>query len=172
MQRPTRAVRAEFAFAILFTLLGLYVLYDAFTLQESGVYSVVSPKTFAYIIGAFATSVGLILLLEIARGRFGIAEGTDASSPFLPPDIKTMSIVIGSMALHILLLERIGYIAAAVIAFYGITYGFGSRKFLKDILISFIFAVTVYVVFSKGLRIFLPEGFFEDLFNLSRKPVE
>ena len=172
MQRPTRAVRAEFAFAILFTLLGLFVLYDAFTLTESGVYSVVSPKTFAYIIGGFATVVGIALIIEIARGRFGLPEGTDQSSPFLPPDIKTMAIVLGAMALHILLLERIGYIAAAVIAFYGVTFAFGSRKFIKDLLISFVFAVTVYIVFSKGLRIFLPEGFFEDLFRLSRGKVE
>jgi hypothetical protein len=27
-------------------------------------------------------------------------------------------------------------------------------------------------VFSKGLRIFLPEGFFEDLFNLSREQAQ
>jgi hypothetical protein len=30
----------------------------------------------------------------------------------------------------------------------------------------------VYVVFSKGLRIFLPEGFFENLFNLSREQAQ
>jgi putative tricarboxylic transport membrane protein len=83
-----------------------------------------------------------------------------------------MSIVIVSMAAHILLIERIGYIAAATIAFFGVTYAFGSRKILKDIVISLIFAVVVYVVFSKGLRIFLPEGFFEDLFNLSREQAQ
>jgi len=169
MQRSSRAVKSEFLFATLFTLLGLFVLYDAYTLEESGVYSAVSPKAFEYIIGTFATVVGLLLILEIARGKYGIAEGTDSSTPFLPPDIRTMSIVIVSMAAHILLIERIGYIAAATIAFFGVTYAFGSRKILKDIVISLIFAVVVYVVFSKGLRIFLPEGFFEDLFNLSRE---
>jgi hypothetical protein len=30
----------------------------------------------------------------------------------------------------------------------------------------------VYVVFSKGLRIFLPEGLFENLFNLSREQAQ
>jgi putative tricarboxylic transport membrane protein len=80
-----------------------------------------------------------------------------------------MSIVIVSIALHIVLIERAGYIAAAVVAFYGVTFAFGSRKILKDLVISFIFAVVVYIVFSRGLRIFLPEGFFEDLLRLSRK---
>jgi len=70
--------------------------------------------------------------------------------------------------LHIVLLERVGYIAAAAITFYGVAFAFGSRKVIKDLLIAFAFAVIVYLVFSKGLRIFLPEGLFEDLFGLSR----
>lgn len=172
MKRTARAVKAEFAFATLFTLLGLFVIYDAFTLTESGIYSVVSPKTFAYMIGGFATLVGTALILEVARGRFGQAEGTDESSPFLPPDVKTMSTVLAAIALHIALLEPAGYIAAAAIAFYGVTFAFGSRKFIKDIFISLTFAVIVYVVFSKGLRIFLPEGFFENLLRLSRGQVD
>jgi putative tricarboxylic transport membrane protein len=172
MERSTRAKRAEFVFASFFVLLGLFVLYDAFTLEESGIYSVVSPKTFEYIIGTFATLVGIALLIEIARGKYGIPEGTDENSEFLPPDIKTMSIIIGAMGAHIFLIERIGYIAAASITFYGVAFAFGSRKILKDILISFLFAIIVYITFSKGLRIFLPEGFFEDLFNLSRQQVQ
>lgn len=164
----TRAAVTELAFATLFLLLGLFVLYDAFTLEEPGTYSVVSPKTFAYIIGGFTTLVAIWMIFEILKGKRGVAEGTEKGDPFLPPDIRTMSIVLGVMVLHVILLERIGYIAAASIVFYGITFAFGSRKYVKDVLISFTFAVVVYIVFAKGLRIFLPEGIFEDVLRLSR----
>jgi putative tricarboxylic transport membrane protein len=169
MTKVTRAVIAEGVFALGFLLLGLFVLFDAFTLEEPGVFSVVSPKTFEYIIGGFATFVGLLLISEVARGKYGVAEGTAPGDKFLPPDIKTMVIVIGSMALHIFLIEPAGYIAAAALTFYGVTFAFGSRKFVKDIAISFIFAVLVYFVFSKGLRIFLPDGIFENLLGLARE---
>lgn len=169
MTKITRAVIAEGVFALGFFLLGLFVLFDAFTLEEPGVYSVVSPKTFEYIIGGFASFVGLVLISEVVRGKYGVAEGTERGDKFLPPDIKTMSIVIGSLMLHIFLLEPAGYIAAAALTFYGVTFAFGSRKFVKDIAISFVFAVTVYFVFSKGLRIFLPDGFFENLLGLARE---
>ena len=169
MTKVTRAVIAEGVFALGFLLLGLFVLFDAFTLEEPGVFSVVSPKTFEYIIGGFATFVGLLLISEVARGKYGVAEGTEPGDKFLPPDIKTMVIVIGSMALHIFLIEPAGYIAAAALTFYGVTFAFGSRKFVKDIAISFIFAVVVYFVFSKGLRIFLPDGIFENLLGLARE---
>jgi putative tricarboxylic transport membrane protein len=169
MTKVTRAVIAEGVFALGFLLLGLFVLFDAFTLEEPGVYSVVSPKTFEYIIGGFATLVGLVLISEVVRGKYGVAEGTERGDKFLPPDIKTMVIVIGSMLLHIFLLEPAGYIAAAALTFYGVSFAFGSRKFVKDIAISFIFAITVYFVFSKGLRIFLPDGIFENLLGLARE---
>lgn len=169
MTKVTRAVIAEGVFALGFLLLGLFVLFDAYTLEEPGVFSVVSPKTFEYIIGGFATFVGLLLISEVARGKYGVAEGTEPGDKFLPPDIKTMVIVIGSMALHIFLIESAGYIAAAALTFYGVTFAFGSRKFVKDIAISFIFAVVVYFVFSKGLRIFLPDGIFENLLGLARE---
>lgn len=169
MKKVTRAVIAEGVFALGFLLLGLFVLYDAFTLEEPGVYSVVSPKTFEYIIGGFATFVGVLLIIEVVRGKYGVAEGTEPGDKFLPPDIKTMTIVIGSMLLHIFLIESAGYILAAALTFYGVTYAFGSRKYFKDISIALIFAITVYVVFSKGLRIYLPDGFIENLLGLAKK---
>ena len=169
MKKVTRAVVAEGVFALGFLLLGLFVLWDAFTLEEPGVYSVVSPKTFEYIIGGFATFVGLLLLIEVVRGKYGVAEATEPGDPFLPPDIKTMVIVIGSLLLHIFLIESAGYIFAAALTFYGVAFAFGSRKYVKDIAISLIFAISVYVVFSKGLRIYLPDGFIENLLGLAKE---
>ena len=169
MIKVTRAVLAEAIFALAFLLLGLFVLYDAFTLEEPGVYSVVSPKTFELIIGFFTTFVALLLIIQVLRGKLGIAEGTEVGAVQLRPDIKTMSILLASILIHIVLLEPAGYIAAASLTFFGVAYAFGSRKFLKDILISFAFAVVVYFVFSKGLRIFLPDGIFENLLGLARE---
>jgi putative tricarboxylic transport membrane protein len=169
MTRTTRAVVAEGIFALAFLLLGLFVIFDALTLPEPGVYSAVSPKTFALIIGIFTTTVAALLLLEVIRGRLGVAEGTEKGDAFLPPDIRTMTLVLVAILLHVLLLERAGYILAASLTFFLVAFAFGSRKYLKDLLISFLFAVIVYIVFSKGLRIFLPDGFIEDLLNLSRK---
>lgn len=169
MKKLTRAAISELIFSASFLLLGFFVLYSAFNLEEPGVYSVVSPKTFALIIGVFTSVVGLLLVVEVIRGKYGVPEGTEVGDPFLPPDFKTIGIVLASIALHIFLIERAGYIAAAMVSFYGVTFAFGSRKFVKDVLVSIVFAITVYFVFAKGLRIYLPEGFFEDLLGLSRK---
>lgn len=168
MKKVIRAVRTEFLFSLSFVLLGIFVLYDAATLEESGVYSAVSPKAFEIIIGSFATLVGAFLLWEVVRGKLGIPEGTNPGDTFLKPDLLTMSIVLGAILLHAIFLEKTGYIAAATFTFYSVAFAFGARKFIKDFLIAFAFAVIVYITFSRGLRIYLPEGFIEDILQLSR----
>jgi putative tricarboxylic transport membrane protein len=74
-----------------------------------------------------------------------------------------MAIVATAIGLHVVLLEIAGYVIAATVCFWGVTYAFGSRRILKDLAISAVFAVIVYFSFSKGLNINLPSGFFEGI---------
>ena len=121
--------------------------------------SIISPQTFPYMVAAFASLVGLALILNILRGNYGDAPG----DPFTPLNLRTMVIVSTAIALHVILLEIAGYIVAAIVCFWGVAYGFGSRKPLKDLGISTVFALVVYFAFTQGLNINLPSGFFEGL---------
>jgi len=76
-----------------------------------------------------------------------------------------MGVVAAAIGMHVILLETAGYVLAATVCFWGVAYAFGSRKILKDLLISLIFAVIVYFSFSKGLNINLPSGIFEGIFK-------
>jgi len=123
--------------------------------------SIISPQTFPYMVSAFTTLVGLGLIMEVLRGRLGTPEGDEPGSPFMGANFKTMAIIATAIALHVILLEIAGYVIAATVCFFGVSYGFGSRKYLKDLGISLAFALIVYFAFTKGLNINLPSGFFE-----------
>ena len=123
--------------------------------------SIVSPQTFPYMVAAFTSFVGFVLIVNILRGRLGVPEGNEPGDPFVGANFKTMAIVVGAIALHVVLLEIAGYIIAATVCFFGVAYGFGSRKYLKDLGISLVFALIVYFSFTKGLNINLPSGFFK-----------
>ena len=127
--------------------------------------SIISPQTFPYMVSAFTTLVGLGLIMEVLRGRLGTPEGDEPGSPFMGANFKTMAIIATAIALHVILLEIAGYVIAATVCFYGVAYGFGSRKYLKDLGISLVFALIVYFAFTKGLNINLPSGFFEGVFG-------
>ncbi len=127
--------------------------------------SIISPQTFPYMVSAFTTLVGLGLIMEVLRGRLGTPEGDEPGSPFMGANFKTMAIIATAIALHVILLEIAGYVIAATVSFFGVAYGFGSRKYLKDLGISLVFALIVYFAFTKGLNINLPSGFFEGVFG-------
>lgn len=125
--------------------------------------SIVSPQTFPYMVAAFATLVGLGLILDVLRGNHGTPDGNEPGDPYTSLNFKTMAIVATAIGMHVILLETAGYIIAATVCFWGVAYAFGSRKVLKDFTISLVFAVIVYFSFSKGLNINLPSGLFEGI---------
>jgi putative tricarboxylic transport membrane protein len=127
--------------------------------------SIVSPQTFPYLVAAFTSLVGLTLFVDVLRGRLGIPEGTEPGDQFVGANFKTMAIIASAIALHVILLEIAGYVIAATVCFFGVAYGFGSRKYLKDLGISLAFALIVYFSFTKGLNINLPSGFFKGVLD-------
>ena len=125
--------------------------------------SIVSPQTFPYMVAAFASLVGLALIVDVLRGKYGVPEGDEPGDPYTPLNWKTMAIVVTAIGMHVILLEIAGYVIAATVCFWGVAYGFGSRRIFKDLAISAVFGVIVYFSFSRGLNINLPSGIFEGI---------
>ncbi len=123
--------------------------------------SIISPQTFPYMVAIFTSLVGFVLIIDVLRGRLGTPEGDEPGDPFMGANFKTMAMIATAIALHVILLEIAGYVVAATVCFFGVSYGFGSRKYRKDFGISLAFALIVYFSFTKGLNINLPSGFFE-----------
>jgi putative tricarboxylic transport membrane protein len=115
------------------------------------------------MVAAFASLVGLGLIVDVLRGKHGVPDGDEPGDPYTPLNWKTMTIVATAIGMHVILLETAGYVIAATVCFWGVAYAFGSRRILKDFLISAAFAVIVYFSFSKGLNINLPSGIFDGI---------
>ena len=125
--------------------------------------SVISPRSFSYVIGSFLVITSALLISEILRGNSGVPEGTEAGDPFQKADFKTMAQVVAAISANVILLDLLGFIVAATASFWGVAYAFGARKYLKDLMIAIIFSVIVYFGFTQGLNINLPAGIFADL---------
>jgi len=161
----SKQAKGELVFASSLLLLGLFVAWDTSRMDIPQGSSIISPQTFPYMVAAFTSLVGFGLIIDVLRGRLGIPDGDEPGDPVVPTNYKTMAIVAIAIALHVILLEVTGYVIAATVCFFGVTYGFGSRKYLKDFGISLAFALIVYFSFTRGLNINLPSGFFEGVFG-------
>jgi putative tricarboxylic transport membrane protein len=165
LDKVTKHGKSELAFAGSLFLLGIFVAWDTSKMDIPQGSSIVSPQTFPYMVAAFTSLVGLVLILDVLRGNHGTPDGDEPGDPLIPVNYKTLLIVAAAIGLHVILLETAGYIIAATTCFLGVAYGFGSRKILKDFLVSLAFAIIVYFSFTKGLNINLPSGVFEGMFG-------
>jgi putative tricarboxylic transport membrane protein len=161
LKKISQQGKGELAFAGSLVLLGALVAWDTSRMDVPQASSIVSPQTFPFIISALVVITGVLLALDVLRGRLGTPEGDEPGAPFIPADRKTMLFLMIAIGVHVLLLEKAGYIIAATLGFWGVSFTFGSRKPLKDFGVSLVFALTVYFVFSKGLQIQLPKGLLE-----------
>ena len=163
MNKVTQAGKGELAFAGFLLLLGLITIWDTSRMLVPSGTSVISPKSFSYVIGSFLVLTSALLISEILRGNSGVPEGTEAGDPFQKADFKTMAQVVAAITANVILLDLLGFIVAATVSFWGVAYAFGARKYLKDLMIAIIFSVIVYFGFTQGLNINLPAGIFADL---------
>jgi len=163
LNKVTQAGKGELAFAGFLLLLGLITIWDTSRMLVPDGTSVISPKSFSYVIGSFLVITSVLLISEILRGNSGVPEGTEASDPFQKADFKTMAQVVAAISANVILLDLLGFIVAATASFWGVAYAFGARKYLKDLMVAIIFSVIVYFGFTQGLNINLPAGIFADL---------
>ncbi|MFM8938057.1 MAG: tripartite tricarboxylate transporter TctB family protein, partial [Actinomycetota bacterium] len=181
LNKVSKAGKGELAFAGSLFLISLVVYRDTHKLVIPDNNVAVSPRTFPYIVATVLLLASIGVVIEVLRGRAATPEGVEPGEPFQRADFKTMGIIVGSIGLHVFLLERTGYIISAAISFWGVAYAFGARVRIRTpfsvrqedkpegkqplvmgyyfaglFLISLIFATVVYYSFTTFLDIQLP----------------
>ncbi|GAB3442152.1 hypothetical protein GCM10027570_09210 [Streptomonospora sediminis] len=71
---------------------------------------------------------------------------------------KPFGIVAATLALHLVLLEPVGWLITGAGLFFGVSYALGGRRVLRDLGISIVMSAAAQVGFSAGLGIALPAG--------------
>lgn len=123
----------------------------------------VGPQVFPTIIGIFIIAVSFFLAIEILRGHYGQPEGTEFGEVLSKTDWKTLSMVGGSILTYPFLIERAGFVVASTFVFFGVGFAYGARKVAKNLLIALIFALVVYLTFTRFLNVKLPAGILNGL---------
>jgi putative tricarboxylic transport membrane protein len=154
----SKKIGGELAFAGSLLILGLVVLYDTSRMLVPPGSGTVGPQIFPYLISGFVIAISIGLFIQVLRGNLGVPEGTEFGEVIDKTDYKSLAMVAGSMLTYPLLIERAGFVIATTVAFFGVSFAYGAKKLVKNLVISIIFSLIVYFVFSKGLNVGLPAG--------------
>ena len=147
------AARAEVALSAGILALGLGAAGVTATLPSEGGYAGIGPNFMPGLVSAGLVVLGAWLLYEALRGGWRSAaahEGRFRQSPFLW--------VSAGLFAHMALIGWAGFVVAGVALFVLVARGFGSRRFLRDLLVGVALAAAVYLFFTQVLNVNLPAG--------------
>jgi len=153
--------RAELGLAALVAALGVFVLVETTTIRAPATTNVIGPRFFPTGVGALLLVLAAWLAVDVLRGGHGEPEAEEDVDLSAPSDWRTLALLAAAFLGHALLVDRIGWVPAAVVLFWGSAFALGSRRYLRDAAVAVTLAVVVYVGFVRGLGVTLPAGILE-----------
>lgn len=139
--------------------LGGICLYGAAGLPQGARYAAVGPGLFVTAAGGGLVILGLMLLVQIARGeRFEPTDAEDADSSEKANPVALLT-ALAAAIVPIFTMTRLGLPITATLSFALVARAFGSRRTLLDIAYGAALGVAAWVLFTKlGLQLggFLP----------------
>ncbi|MFJ6536988.1 tripartite tricarboxylate transporter TctB family protein [Paenarthrobacter sp. NPDC091711] len=156
--------RAELGVALLLGAVGVLVFLDANGLVTPYSQSdPVGPKTVPFIVSGLLIICAILLAINVLRGGKGEAEGGEDVDLAHPADWKTVLPLAGAFILNILLIDWAGWVISGTLLFWGSVLALGSRRYIRDGLISVALALLTFYGFYLGLGIALPAGLLEGI---------
>ncbi|NJP67492.1 tripartite tricarboxylate transporter TctB family protein [Streptomyces spiramenti] len=145
----------------LVALFGVIAVWGALTIESPPNSAPPGPGVVPGVIGALLLLVAAKMAFDNLRVARALRAGVDFGPPAPPTEWSPVALTLGALAVHVALLEPLGWLLAGTLLFWGVSYAFGARNPLRDAVVSLSMSAAVQVGFSFGLGLNLPGGVLE-----------
>jgi putative tricarboxylic transport membrane protein len=129
------------------------IAWNTSQMRVAPTYAKVGPQIFPYLTAlALAASGGFFILQTIGSGRERIIPDTDET------DWRAVIAISVGFLFEIVFINLLGFVLSASVLFIAVAYGFGSRRYVRDILTALILSSLAFFVFTRLLNLQLPSG--------------
>jgi putative tricarboxylic transport membrane protein len=151
--------KSELGVAVLLFVLGGVALYDASTLaNNAATRGPLNSATVPIVVGGLLVLLAVALAIDVLRGGRGDMEGGE-DIDLEAPTAWVPFIAIGGVFLgNAVLMETVGWPITGTLMFWGAVTALGSRRYVRDFLVSAAIAVGSYLLFAYALDVNLPAG--------------
>ena len=150
------APKGQLALAAGIVALGAVVLWGSFHLPTGGGYAQVGPGVVPRIVGVGMLALGALLLREALSGGFrGLDEAEERR---LGMDWAAFAWITAGIIAYGLAITRLGFILSSIVLFMLVARGFGSRRWLLNLVVAALLAIGIFALFNYGLGLTLPAG--------------
>jgi putative tricarboxylic transport membrane protein len=127
---------------------GAFWIYGASLLPQTATYAKVGPGMFVTVAGLGLVVLGVLLLIQIARGEPFEAQDGENVEAGKSADWSALASAVAAGAVPLYTMHRFGFIVTAALVFALTTRAFGSRRFVFDIAVGLLIAALAWYGFS------------------------
>jgi len=164
MPPARRGARAELVLSFGVLALGIAAAVVAWRLPEAGGYARIGPNFVPKLVAGGLILVGVWLLAECFTGGWRSPVPDDAAErgehPFVP---RAFGWVSAGLLAQMALINTAGFVLAAGVLFACVARGFGSARWLRDLLAGLAMGIAVFAFFVHFLNVNLPAGWLKPL---------
>lgn len=135
-----------------------YVLIGAGNIVEPVSAGSMGPRVLPYLVGGAMLVAALLAVVSVVRGHVAEAEGGEDVDPTSHTGWGTVAALVALFAVHIVLIEPLGWPIAAAVLFTGAAWTFGARPRWRAAMVGTALAFVLQTAFAGGLGVSLPPG--------------
>ena len=129
-------------------LMGAVCLYASSSLPATAQYAAIGPGLFVTIAGIGLVVLGILLLIQIARGEKFEAQDAENAEGNLPMGKRAFFTALAATIVPALTIEILGLPLTAMLSFMLVARSFGSKKIVQDLVIGLILGSLSWYLFS------------------------
>lgn len=138
--------------------MGAVCFHASTQLSATAQYAAIGPGMFVAVVGLGLMGLGVLLLIQIARGEVFEPEEAENAVPGQAMDKRAFFTALLGAIVPALTIETLGLPVAAMLAFMLVARAFGSRRIIMDLVVGFVLAILCWFMFGfLGLQL---GGFF------------
>jgi len=153
MQDQTYKVKIEYGVATIVALIGIFFIYQAFTIKVSS--EAVGPRTMPMALAVSLVLGACWLWLRAYRGKVGAVK---SEYGFLDSDIKRIALVIGCGVLFVITFWLFGFFMSVITGYVAALYAFGVKSKFKIAASAIVMALVLQWLFMGVMRLNDPKG--------------
>lgn len=139
--------------------LGVFTVVDSHRITVPLSANVVGPRVFPYAVGAALVVSGAAVLVAVLRGRTAEPEAGEDVDTDARTDWLTLAKVVAVFAVHVAVVDALGWALAAAILFAGVAWALGA-SWWRATLVGLVLGFVIEAAFVSGLGVSLPAGVF------------
>ena len=144
---------------LLLAITGALVAWSTSQMRVPPMHAKVGPQVFPYFAAAALAFLGICFIVQALRnGSEKLAADTEQT------EWMSLTLIIAGFAVEIALIKPLGFILASSLLFLCVSFGFGSRRYLRDVIVALLLSTAAYLIFTKLLNLQLPAGILGGLF--------